>query len=139
MTKIKNCLILGQTITWKRLSPHTGLQNIAMATENRSSSSFYASSTLSSRLRNKKEKMGRVKTPAMLSWALNTPGFIGSSFACLLSPYMMMNTETRKMKCNFQRHSHVTPRFGSAETSCSERALRETQQKQTKIFAPAKS
>ena len=24
------------------------------------------------------------------------------------------------MKCNFQRHSHVTPRFGSAETYVSE-------------------
>ena len=33
-------------------------------------------------------------------------------------------SETRKMKCNFQRHSHVTPRFGLAETSFSEKALR---------------
>ena len=83
--------------------------------------------------------MGRVKNPRHAFRGLKYPGFIGLSFTHLLSPYMMMNTETRKMKYNFQRHSHVMPRFGSAKTSLSEKALRASQQKQPKIFAPAKS
>ena len=36
--------------------------------------------------------------PTMLSRALNTIGFIGLSFAYLLSPYMMLNSETRNLK-----------------------------------------
>ena len=67
------------------------------------------------------------------------PVLLGLSFAHLLSLYTMMTTETRKMKCNFQKHSHVMPRFGSVETAFSENALKANQQNQTKIFVPVKS
>ena len=66
----------------------------------------------------------------MLSWALNIPDFIGLSFARFLSTYMMMNSETRKLKCNFQRHSHVMPRFSSAATSFSGNAFRASKKTQ---------
>ena len=42
------------------------------------------------------------------------------------------------MKCNFQRHSHVTPIFGSAETSFSEKALRTSKNQPKYLHQPSR-
>ena len=42
------------------------------------------------------------------------------------------------MKCNFQRHSHVTPRFGSAETSFSEKAFRTSKNEPKYLHQPSR-
>ena len=74
----------------------------------------------------------------MLLQALKKPGFIVLSFAHLLSPYMMINSEKRKMKYNFQRHPHVTSRFGLAETSFSEKALTTSKNKPKYLHQPSR-